>query len=152
MKKQNKQENSESAVKSITLKNSQIKILSAFIDIPLHSLKARSRNIIYKLINPALQEYETERMKLVQKYGSKNKDGELEFIDEEKTQFKIEDTEKFEKAFTKLRDIEIVFDILPSNKEAWKVTKQIVEETKAEFTVADTIVWEELLESLTIKK
>lgn len=147
----NKNTKEDNSIKSIKLKNSQLKGLILFLNIPLHSQKARARNIIYKLVNPFTEEYETERMKLIEKYGSKNKKGELEFIDEEKTEYKIVDKEKFEKSFEKLKNVEIVFDVLPSNKEAWKIVKQIVEDTKVELDITLTDFWEELLESLTIK-
>lgn len=115
------------------------------LNVPLHSEKARARNRIIEIVGQKFKEYDKDRMDLVTKYGEKDpKTGELA-MDEDGKNYKIKNHEKFNLDFIKLINADVVFDILPSNREYWRLVKGVIENTKVEMNVQDTANWEDIL-------
>jgi len=73
----------------------------------LHGQESRSRNKIVNLLKERVEEFEKERMSILEKYSEKDKEGKLKtekFIQQggEKERFVLTDQEKFNKEFQEL--------------------------------------------------
>lgn len=136
-------------VKAIMLKNYHLPYLigtkpgEGWLDIPLHGKEARARNRVVSLLAARMQENEKERIVLLEKYGKKDKDNVL--VMDEKRHYQLEDQEGFAKDFDELMNTDAVFDILPSNKEDFKVVAQIIlEGLRREFNIEETQYYDEM--------
>lgn len=150
MKKEIKKVEVKKRVDAISLKNAYISILLTWLSVPLHSEKARARNRIVEILAPRFKDFEKERMELIEKYGEKDDKKKLIMIPGVNggTRYSIKDQVKFNEAFDKIKEVEVVFDILPSNRENWKIARKIIEDTKMEMDVEVTNIWEKVLEIL----
>ena len=136
---------------ALVLKNGNLDILTKWLaEAKLHGQRARARNRIVKLIGEKAVMIEKERMIILGKYSKKTKDGELETKEVEdvfgkKTrQYVIADQEKFNKQYQSLIDEDAVFDLLPSNREDFKIAKEIVLNLNVEMDFNQTDVYEQV--------
>lgn len=141
------------SIDTIKLQNGSLDTVLVWLNVPLHSKEAIARNRIVEIISEKVKQLEKDRMSLIEKYGERDKENNLIIITDEetkKTHYKLKDKEKFNEDFKALLDTEIIFDILPSNRDYWKTVKNIWENTKVEMDIETTTFYEEILKRLSI--
>lgn len=146
-----KKQKNVNQVDSIVLSVKLIRQIYIWLDIPLHSEKARARNRIVAILKSFYEESEETRMKIVEKFARKEADGTLKIITDVatgSTSYDIEDRKRFDEAWIKAQGIEYTFDIMPSNRDHWKVVRGIFENTKMEFDIEMTDTWEAIINAL----
>jgi len=103
--------NKKEEIKGIKLSNEELVIaIKCLSNSMLHGQELRSRNRIMSILNDRFNEYESERMDLVNKYGKKDKKGKLELVN---NRYSLDNTVKFNKEFNELAKSYIILDILP---------------------------------------
>lgn len=145
--KKKHQEKESDKVGSFQLPNKMLKFFNHMIDVPLHSEQAVARNRISKLIKEKYDEFETDRLDLVEKYAKRDDKNE-KMLDEEGTNFLINDQGSFDREWELLRSQVATFDVLPSNRQYWRTILDVVKNTKLEMDIELTDMWEELIEAL----
>lgn len=145
--KKDHQEKDTNKVSSFQLKNKMLKFFNHLIDVPLHSEQAVARNRISKLVKEKFDEFEADRLDLIEKYAKRD-DKKEKMLDEKGENFLLEDQEAFERDWEILRSQEAVFDVLPSNRQYWRTIRDVVKNTKLEMDIELTDMWEDLLEAL----
>jgi hypothetical protein len=134
---------------SITFKNMHLKPLLKWLDIPLHSQKAIARNRICEIIQDRFDLFEKDRIAILEKYAEKekgqlkiekDKDGRLNYV--------LSNREKFNSEFSVINEENVIFDILPSNREYWKIVRDIFESSKVEMNIETTQFYEFVLKTL----
>lgn len=136
---------------SIEFKNYMLQPIIAWLNVPQHGDKARARNRVVKLIAEKYADFEKERLALVEKYSKKDDDGKSvleETGDENKKRFIIEDQEAFDAEWKPLRTEIAIFDILPSNRNDWRVVREIFEKSTVEMDIETTDFYEAILTAL----
>lgn len=133
---------------SFTVTNAMLKTFNLFLNIPLHSEQAVARNKVINLIKEKFEEFEVNRLAIVKDHSKKDpKTGEM-VMNEEGTNFIMKDIIAFNDAYEKLRQLPVVFDILPSNRQSWRIARDIIKSTKVEMDVEETEHWEKIIEAL----
>lgn len=132
---------------SFTVTNAMLKTFNLFLNVPLHSEQAVARNKVIGLIKEKFDEYEVNRQALVKDHAKKGSDDEL-LMNEEGTNYIMKDIVAFSDAYEELRAVPVIFDILPSNRSAWRIARDIIKSTKAEMDVEETEHWEKIQEAL----
>lgn len=145
--KKNHQEKESDKVSSFQLKNKMLKFFNLLIDVPLHSEQAVARNRISKLIKEKFDEFEADRLDLIEKYAKRDDKNE-KMLDEEGKNYILADIEGFDRDWELLRENVAVFDILPSNRQYWRTIRDVVKNTKVEMDIETTDTWEEIMETL----
>lgn len=145
-KKETKKEVKEKK-NSFSIKKKTLKFFTILLSAPLHAEKARARNKVLKLVEAEFNNFDTERLELIKQYGKKNADGELE-LDEAGKNYLIDDLQAFNTAFEILENEEVVFDILPSNREYWKLMIDVINNTTLELDPVATDTWDEIIDNL----
>ncbi len=128
-----------------------LKQILEWLDIPLHGQEARDRNAVFKIIKEKFDEYEKERMVIIEKYCKREKDGSLKMVVDPFSggkKYDIENMESFEKDFRELSESVAIFDVLPSTKNGWVVVKKIFADTKKAMDIETTTFWEKILLAL----
>ncbi len=129
---------------SIKLTCSQIIFLTKLIASEmLHGSECRSRNRIVNILNPKLDEFEKNRMELINRFGEKDESGKVK-TNPETNSFVLSNEEGFSKEYKEMIDEKIVIDIFPSNREDLKVVKNLVLNTKKDFGYADGEIYDEV--------
>lgn len=116
--------------------------LIEILDVPLHGTQARSRNRIIKLIMDKAKEIEESRMELIKKYCKKDKNGEL-VLNDDKT-YKVEKMDEFSKEFTAMLEEDCILDVLPSNKTDLIAIKDVVLNSKINFDINGTNIYDDI--------
>lgn len=132
---------------SFSIKKNMLKFFILLLSAPLHSEKARARNKVLKVVEEEFNNFDAERIELIKQYGKKDADGEL-VRDEEKKTYILEDSKGFDTAFKLLENEEVVFDVLPSNREHWKMMIEVIDKTSIEMDPEATDTWEEIISAL----
>ena len=120
----------------------------------LYGQESRSRNKIVNLLKERVEEFEKERMSILEKYSEKDKEGKLKtekFIQqgEEKKRFVLADQEKFNKEFQELVNTsKSVFDVLPSNRSDFLTVKNIVLNSNKKLNYADGEIYDRICAKL----
>jgi len=137
-------------IKSIELANYQIKDILDRLNVPLHSEKARARNRIVEILGPIANATEKERLALVDKYAEKDENNKPVIVMGEfgKDHYKLTDDAAFQKEWQEVQAVKNTFDILPSNRMAWIVVREMWEKTTREMDINETILWEEIINAL----
>lgn len=145
--KKKHQEKELDKVSSFQLKNKMLKFFNHLIDVPLHSEQAVARNRISKLVKEKFDEFEADRLDLIEKYAKRD-DNKEKMLDAEGVNFLLEDQAGFERDWEILRNNVALFDVLPSNRQYWRSIRDVVKNTKLEMDIELTDMWEELIEAL----
>lgn len=134
---------------TITLKNDDLGTLISWLSLPLHSEKASARNRIVKLLQAEGEIFDNVRQEALEKHKI-TKDGKAETWkdDKGKTFFKLKDDAKWAEEYQKLSLLPVTFDVLPSNRESWRIVRSILADTKNEMDVPTTDWWESVLVAL----
>ena len=120
----------------------------------LYGQESRSRNKIVNLLKERVEEFEKERMSILEKYSEKDKEGKLKtekFIQqgEEKKRFVLTDQEKFNKEFQELVNTsKSVFDVLPSNRSDFLTVKNIVLNSNKKLNYEDSEIYDRICTKL----
>lgn len=146
-KTKNHQKKEQEKVSSFQVQNKVLKFMNALIDVPLHSEQAVARNRISKAIQEKFDEFEKDRLDLIEKYAKRDDNNE-KMLDEEGKNYILENIEGFNRDWELLREQHAVFDVLPSNRQYWRTIRDVVKNTKLEMDIELTDMWEELLEAL----
>jgi len=150
MSRKNKSAN-KNTVDMIVLSVKLIRQIYIWLDVPLHSEKARARNRIVAILKSFYEESEETRMKIVEKFARKEADGTLKILTDVvtgSTSYDIADRKRFDEAWIKAQAVQYTFDILPSNRDHWRVVRGIFENTKIEMDIDMTDTWEEIITAL----
>lgn len=134
-------------VNSFAIQNKNLKPLYVWLSVPQHSQRAIARNRITSLIKEKLEEFEADRLELVNQHVKLNDKNERETTADGKV-FVMKDEDAFQAAWELLRSEYVTFDILPSNREYWRIAREIVKDTNEELDIASTNLYEEVLTGL----
>jgi hypothetical protein len=135
------------SVEGVSLKYYMLQPIVQFLNIPLHSEKAIARNRIVKLISEKHEELEAVRMDLIKEHAEKDADGSPK-MSEDKSHYIMKDDAAFDAEWQVLKNQEVVFDLLPSNRNYWRVAREIIKYTKEQMTYEKTEIWEAIVEAL----
>lgn len=136
----------ETKASSFTLANWKMKvIIETWLNTPLHSEKAIARNRVVKMMTEKFEDFEKDRLALVEQHGKRDEDKNLIIKD---GSYVMIDEEAFQKEWALLKDTEAIFDILPSTRPYWKTVRDIIKDSKVEMDIEATDIYEELLEKL----
>lgn len=127
---------------ALVLKNYLINSCVNFLDVPLPAQIARSRNRFLKALSPRAEEFETERMKLINQYAEKGTDEKPLVMPN--GNYKIKDQAAFDAAWKTLKEETATFDVLPSNMADFHVVKGIMLGLDTPMNVGETHDYEEL--------
>jgi DNA gyrase/topoisomerase IV subunit A len=123
-------------------------MFTILVEAMLHGQECRSRNKIIKILKTKLDEFDKERMSLLEKYGEKDADGKRK-IDETGKNYILADQEGFNKEYEELlSNSDVILDILPSNKADFGIVKAIILNLKRDFNYADGEIYTTLCEKL----
>ena len=135
-------------LKALRIKNSHIEKIIDFLDVYMNNTEARLRNNFVKVLGKQLIFLGEERIKLLEEYAEKDKEGKPKKSNDGKSYDIIpENLEKVKVELTTLYDDFLIIDILPSNEEEIKVaTKAILQSTKT-FDIADGAIYSAICET-----
>lgn len=141
-------------MKTLKIKNNQVLPLVAFLTgLSLGGKESRSRSRFKKLLADRITEIEEERVRLCEKYSTKNKKGEILYLDKDdkettnktkESKYNIKDVEEFNKELLEYVSEEFLIDISPANNETVYAVKDIILNVKREFKGEEADVYDEL--------
>lgn len=134
-------------VNSFSIQNIKLKPLYVWLSIPQHSERAIARNRVVALIKEKMQEFENDRLQLIEEHV-KLDDKNERMTTEDGSEFLMKDDAAFDAAWEVLKKQHVTFDILPSNREHWRIAREIVKGTNDEMDIATTDFYEEILTAL----
>lgn len=132
---------------SFTVTNAMLKTFNLFLNIPLHSEKAVARNKVINIIKEKFEEFETNRLAIIDDHVKRDTKGEM-VMNEEGTNFIMKNIMAFDDAYSNLCNLPVIFDVLPSNRPSWRIARDIIKSTKVEMDVEQTEHWEKIIEAL----
>ena len=142
----------KSKTSSLTIKNYQIRDLADhIIKTPYSPDLARSRNRVADIIVPKVKLFKAAHDDLLQRYGKKDKAGNLERTPDGKG-VHLDDPVEYQNQYSLLLEEEIVLDVLPSNIVDFKRVPEMLKKTTKELDYLATQTFEELLTIFTSLK
>jgi len=113
------------------LKNVDINGLAEFLaSEKLVKKQSRMRTKFLKLLNEAINEIESFRKEMLEKYSKKDAEGNALI---ENNSYVLEDAEAFNKEYLELMNEDFVIDETASKREVLQHVKRILENTETEF-------------------
>lgn len=123
-------------MKSITFFNYLVIPLGNWLmEQPLKGKDSRARTQFVALLEPISKQLEAHRMELVEKYGTKGKDGKflMETREDGSQHFQMKDWPSFNNEYQAMMCEHSTVDILPSNREAVDTVWKLLQDTDYEF-------------------
>lgn len=151
MRNKNKEAAAKPVADSVTFKNFELQTIITWLDTPLHSKQAVARNRICEIIGEKHNAFEKDRMALIDKYGKRDpKTNEYVVIPDGLggRKYDLADQKKFDEEYKVIKDMDIVFDILPSNRDYWRMARQILLDIKVPMDIELTNFWERIIKAL----
>ena len=133
---------------AVTFKNKELVEVMGWLNVPLHSEQARARNKIVDILNTEFEIFEKERIAICDKYTDRTPEDNKPIMQDGHYKIKDEHKETFDKEWKDLQDAPVTFDILPSNREHWRIVRNVIEKTNREMDIDQTAFWEKILEAL----
>ena len=121
----------------------------------LHGKESRARTRFIKLITDRTQEIQDERLRLLKEHSYQDKEGEPYYLDakgkktlkkEEAVNFALKDEEKFQKEYSDYLSEECVIDVTPAVSETIYGVRDLLLNTRAEFTGRQATLYNEWCE------
>ena len=118
----------------------------------LHGKVSRARTRFLRHITDGVNEIDSERQKLLDQHASKNEQGEIIFFDkdnketvkkEDGARYKIKDESKFQKEYWDYLKEDYVVDVTPATSEAIYGVRDLILDTKEEFTGKMATIYDE---------
>jgi len=113
------------------------------VNLKLHGKESRSRSRFIKLVMDRVREIDEERQRLLEEYGSKDKNDQLIYFDKEKKEtsnrneaisVKMKDQTAFIKEFNTYLEEDFVIDCSPETQDTIYGVKDIILNTNDEFS------------------
>lgn len=129
-------------------------LFALLVEVMLHGQESRSRNKIVNLLKERIDEFEKERMPLLDKFSEKDKEGKpkTEKFNQdgmEGERFILANPDEFNKEFQELVNTsKFIFDILPSNSRDFATTKNILLNLQRNMNYQDGEIYASICEKL----
>lgn len=122
----------------------------------LHGKESRERTRFIKMLEPRILEIEQERIKTLEKYSKKNKDGKPLYYDKDRKEtsnsltgmeYIVEDIKGYNKEFDEYLNEEYVLDITPATSSTIYTVRELLLNTDKEFSTGDAENYNEWCEA-----
>ena len=133
----------------VILKNDDLQTFLSWLNVPMHSEKARARNHVFGVLKNAWDKFEAERVKLLETYKVKKDGKDVKYTNARGVEvFKLKDEKKWGLVWLKLSAEKVTFDVEPKDAPAWRIIRTFIKDTKTEMDVETTKWWEDVVAAL----
>lgn len=132
-------------VKSLKIKIGLLEKFISFLDVPLHGVEARVRNRFITILGKKLIVLNQEKQKILGEHSEKDENGKTKFLEEgKKYDITPENLKIATKEIDSLYAEDCIIDILPSNEKEIAIVRNLLFDTKQEFSIVDGSAYDEI--------